>query len=43
MTSHCPGAEDTGINKIKICVTWRTGEELEIGSGRGRRGFYFKK
>lgn len=26
MTSHCPGAEDIGINKIKICVTWRTGE-----------------
>lgn len=26
MTSHCPGAEDIGINKIKICVMWRIGK-----------------
>lgn len=44
MTSHCPGAEDIGINKIKICVTWRTGEgkDYKLAPGRGRRGFYFK-
>lgn len=42
MTSHCPGAEDTGINKIKICVTWRTGEGLGVAPGRGRRAFISK-
>lgn len=44
LTSHCPGAEDIGINKIKICVMWRIGNEQDqkLAPGRGRRSFYFK-